>query len=220
MTGTGAPGTGRREVFRSAAAVVVWWVWLAFAVANLADLAVQGRDHFSAEVAAVIVLITGVMYACALRPRVVADDTGITLLNPLRDHHVAWEAVAGVDLGDTLQVRTPQLAGGKSKVLYSWAVQSSRRSRARTELKAQRSAAAMARNNPGFARMPQEAREVMGKTQAELTVAQLRQRLDAVQAQRQLGQGPAMPGWTRRWAWWPIASVIVPAVAVVVVILL
>lgn len=213
-------GTGRREIFRSVPALVVWWVWLAFAVANLADLAVQGRDHFSAEVAAVVVLITGVMYACALRPRVVADDTGITLLNPVCDHHVAWEAVAGVDLGDTLQVHARRPAGGKNKILCSWAVQSSRRGRARAELKARRSAAEMARRSPGYARLPREAKEAMGKTQAEVTVVQLRQRLETVQAQRELGREPAAAGWARHWAWWPIAAMIIPAVAVVVVVLL
>ncbi len=212
VTRAAPTGTGQRQVFRSVPAVVAWWIWLAFAVANLADLAVQGRDHFAAEVAAVIVAITGVMYACALRPRVVADDRGITLLNPLRDHYLPWAAVTGVDLGDTLQVHTQQPGG--EKVLYSWAIQSSRRGRARAEMKAQRSAAEMARRSPGYARLPREAKDAMGRTQAELTVTQLTQRLDAARA-----AGTAPGSWRPRWAWWPIAAMLLPAIAAVVVII-
>lgn len=210
--GKPAPAGTGRQVFRSVPALVVWWLWLAFAVVNLVDLAIQGRDHFSAVVAAIVVLITGVMYACALRPRVVADDTGISLLNPLRDHHVPWAAVTGVDLGDTLQVHCARPGGTGEKILYSWAVQSSRRGRARAGMKAQRSAAGLSRRSPSYARLPPEARAVMGKTQAELTVVQLSQRVTAAQAQAQ-----APGAWTSRWAWWPIAAMVLPAIALVIV---
>jgi hypothetical protein len=145
---------------------------------------------------------------------VVADDTGISLLNPLRDHHVPWAAVTGVDLGDTLQVHCPPPGGTGGKILYSWAVQSSRRGRARAGLKAQRSAADLSRRSPSYGRLPPEAKAVMGKTQAELTVVQLSQRAAAAQAQ---AQAPA--AWTSRWAWWSIAAMVLPAVALVIVIL-
>ena len=94
-----------RQVFRSVGAVVVWWVWLLFAVGNLIDLAVQGRDHLSLVAAFILLFATGIVYITALRPRVIADDDGLTIANPVRDHRVGWAAVAGADPTDLLRVR-------------------------------------------------------------------------------------------------------------------
>ena len=75
-----------RQVFRSVGAVVIWWIWLLFAVGNLIDLAVQGRDHLSLVAAFILLFVTGIVYITALRPRIVADDDGLTIANPVRDH--------------------------------------------------------------------------------------------------------------------------------------
>ncbi len=99
-----ADPAGGAQTFRSPTAVVVWWVWLLFAAANLIDLAVQGRDHLSLVAAAILVLATGVAYVTAQRPRIIADSAGITVVNPLRDHHVGWACVTEVDLADLLRV--------------------------------------------------------------------------------------------------------------------
>ena len=58
---------GRPQKFRSQIAVLIWWVWVLFAVANLIDLAVQGHDHVSAVAAAALILGTGIAYVTALR---------------------------------------------------------------------------------------------------------------------------------------------------------
>ena len=71
-----AEATGGPQVFRSPTAVIVWWVWLLFAGANLIDLAVQGREHLSLVAAAILVLVTGIAYVTAQRPRVIADSAG------------------------------------------------------------------------------------------------------------------------------------------------
>ena len=60
--------------FRSPIAVVVWVVWLLFAVGNWIDLAVQGRDHGSAVAAAILLLATGAVYVTGQRPQIIADD--------------------------------------------------------------------------------------------------------------------------------------------------
>ena len=91
-------------MFRSPTAVVVWIVWLLFAVGNWIDLAVQGRDHASAVAAAILLLATGAAYVTAQRPRIIADETGVTVRNPLRDHRIGWAGVAKVDLADLLRV--------------------------------------------------------------------------------------------------------------------
>ena len=95
---------GGPQTFRSPTAVVVWWVWLLFAAANLIDLAVQGRDKQSLVAAAILVLATGVAYVTAQRPRIIADDSGVTIRNPLRDHRVGWACVTKIDLADLLRV--------------------------------------------------------------------------------------------------------------------
>ena len=138
------------QTFRSPTAVIIWWVWLLFAAANLIDLAVQGRDHTSLVAAAILLLATGVAYVTAQRPRIIADEAGITIRNPLRDHHVGWAGVTQVDLADLLRVHTKGQDGndqdGKDKVVYSWAVHYSRRRKMAAETKARRTAA---RNSPG-----------------------------------------------------------------------
>jgi Bacterial PH domain len=140
-----------RQVFRSPAAAAVWWVWLLFAVANLIDIAVQGRDHLSVVAAGTLLVVTGVVYVAAERPKIVADDDGLTIVNPFRDHRVSWAAVAGYDTTDLLRVRCVWTtaastgnetgsgeAGGESRrAIYSWALHSSRRRAIANELRAQ-----------------------------------------------------------------------------------
>jgi Bacterial PH domain len=123
--------------------VVVWVVWLLFAVANWVDLAVQGRDHISAVAAALLLPATGFAYVAAQRPRIIADDAGITVRNPLRDHRIGWAGVTKVDLADLLRVHCDWPPGSPSdkkhtKVISSWAVHYSRRRQLTAEAKARR----------------------------------------------------------------------------------
>jgi Bacterial PH domain len=96
---------GNREVFRLAPPLILWWVWVAFAVANVADIAIEGASaRFAIVVSAILVTITGLAYALALRPRVIAEPSGLTIVNPFRDHHVPWAAIQAVDTGDWVRV--------------------------------------------------------------------------------------------------------------------
>ena len=132
-------GVGGPQTFRSVTAAVIWWVWVVFAVGNLADLAVQGRDHLSAVAAAILLLLTGVAYVTALRPRMIVADEGIVVRNPLRDHRIRWRAVSNVDLGDLLRVHCQN--DKKEKVISVWAVHYSRRRQMTSDLRARRAAA-------------------------------------------------------------------------------
>jgi hypothetical protein len=133
-----------RQVFRSPIATLVWWVWVLFAVGNLIDLAVQGRDHLSVIAACTLLVITGVVYATAFRPRVIADEAGLTIINPVREHRVGWPAVVGFDSTELLRVRCLWTAedGTESnlRAFYAWAVHSSRRRQVAAEMRAQRRA--------------------------------------------------------------------------------
>ena len=151
---SGRQSSGRQspdepQVFRSPTAVVVWVVWLLFAVGNWIDLAVQGRDHASAVAAAILLLATGAAYVTAQRPRIIADKTALTVRNPLRDHRIGWTGVAEVDLADLLRVHcrwagpadaAPGQPGGKEhhKVISAWAVYYARRRQLAAEARARR----------------------------------------------------------------------------------
>ena len=144
-----AEATGGPQVFRSATAILVWWVWVLFAVANLIDLAVQGHDRLSLVAAAILVLVTGIAYVTAQRPRVIADTAGLTIVNPLRDHHIGWAGVTKVDLADLLRVHCRR-GPDDTKIIYSWAVHYSRRRKAAAEVKARRTAARMSSGRSSF----------------------------------------------------------------------
>jgi hypothetical protein len=148
--GKAAPEVGKPQVFRSPTAILLWWVWILFAVANLIDLAVQGRDHTSLVAAGILVLGTGVAYVAAQRPRVIVEEEELTVRNPLRDHRIPWVNISRVDVADLLRVhcRLPGPAepgtgpnvGKKSKVISAWAVHYSRRRQYSAEVKARRDA--------------------------------------------------------------------------------
>jgi PH (Pleckstrin Homology) domain-containing protein len=131
-----ASGTNKPQVFRSPTAILVWVVWLLFAVANLIDLAVQGRDHTSVVAAGILVMVTGVAYVAAQRPRVIAADDALTVRNPLLDHRIPWTHISRVDVSDLLRVHCR--LGGETKVVTAWAVHYSRRRQYSAEAKARR----------------------------------------------------------------------------------
>ena len=214
------PGRGRPalppDVYRSVAARIVWWVWVVFAAANVLDLAIQGHDHFSAVIAVVLVLITGVTFAAAFRPRVVADDEGLMIRNPLRDHRVPWGCVESLELGDSLEVRCRWDADGspRRKKLYGWAVHSPRRSRLKAEIRANRKVKTAEKSSAAFSKLPPEARAAMAKTDAEHIVDSLRSRGDKARAAGAEGGRPVS-----RWDPLAIAVMVIPAAAVVIVAL-
>jgi hypothetical protein len=153
----GTAGPENVQTFRSPTGLVIWVVWLLFAVGNWVDLAVQGRDHTSVVAAALLLVATGIAYVTAQRPRIIADDTGVTIKNPLRDHRIGWAGVTKVDLVDLLRVHCTldpgavdpaAAAGGRKdrKVISAWAVHYSRRRRLTAEVRARR--------GPGSRRSP------------------------------------------------------------------
>lgn len=94
------------ERFRLAPPIVFWWAWVAFVAVNVADYAVQGLPsaRLGSVVAAVLLLVTGLAFTLALRPKVIAGDDGITVVNPYRTHVIGWRLVTLVDTGEWVQV--------------------------------------------------------------------------------------------------------------------
>jgi len=193
---------------------VAWWAWVVVAVAGLADLAVSGRDHISVEIAVILVLITGVAYACALRPVVIADGDGITVRNPLRDHRIPWGSVTGVDMKESVQVHCAEPVAPREKVIYSWALYAPRRSRIRAEVLEQRSQAR--RPQQRYAtndRLPPEAQRLTRQPTAQIMAAQLD---EMARNARDRGASAGPPIAT--CAWQPALAILIPAIALVVAI--
>ena len=204
-----------RQVYRTTGSLVAWWAWAAFAVLLLVVLAVGHHDHVALVTAAVVLAITGIMYACALRPRIVAGPAGVTVVNPLRVHVLPWPAVIRVDVVHNVRVHYRVPAG--EAVVHSWAVQSSGRSRTRSELRARRAARRETAPEPGYARLPEEARAAVAGSAAEFTARQLDERARIQGSAPAAQDAPAGP--QVRWTWGPIAAIAVPLLLLLAVTL-
>lgn len=221
MSSDQAVKSGQNKVFRLPGAIVAWWAWVIFAAANLIDLAIQGRSHTAAEIAVALACITGVVYACALRPRVVADSGGITVMNPLRDHRVPWGSVTGVDLAESVQVHyvpptspSPFTDVAPGKVIHSWALYARRRGRLRSELlQQQRGSRRLQRRLPDTYGQPPSAEAITKQSAAQLMAVQLDQ-IARDARERGAAAGPRVVNW----AWGPIAAIVAPVIALVLVI--
>jgi Bacterial PH domain len=194
--------------------LVFWWGWVVVAVLSLGDLAVQGHDRAAVEPALVVVLITGLVYSCAYRPRVIADSDGMTVRNPLRDYRVPWGAVTGVFLGDSIEFQCARPAPMADKTIYSWALYGSRRARARAGLRNSRWDQG-ARNRPqGYARMPSQAQDALKQVPAEVMARELGRLSEEARA-----SGAADGVLSGTWAWQSLAAILIPAAALVLAIL-
>jgi hypothetical protein len=180
-----------REVFRSAGSTVLSWAWFVVAAIILVDLAVQGRDHAALVTAVLVLAITGVVYACAWRPKIVADSSGIAVINPVRDHQVPWTAVSKVDVANAVRVHCePAPGAARGKVLYSWAVQSSPRSTRKASLRHEVHDRPRPRLTPrprslqpppgtvarGYGELPEPAREALERSSVDFTAGRLAER--------------------------------------------
>jgi hypothetical protein len=193
--------------------VVVWWVWLTFAAINAIDLAVQWHHRTALVYGAVLAVGTGVAYTCALRPRLIADDAGITILNPLRDCRVPWGAIRGVDVGEAVQVHY-SLPDGSDKVYPSWALFASSRAQLKADLRARRRNAELSRLSPSYTRLPAEAKDTMARTEVQLIATELDHR-----AERARDSAAATRGPTLSWAWPSVAALVAPCVALITLLL-
>jgi hypothetical protein len=222
-TSQDAPAKPRPQKFRSPFAVAIWWLWVLFAVGNLIDLVVQGRSHGAVDAAFALVLVTGLVYTAALRPRIVADSGGLTIANPLRDHRVGWAAVVGIDAAELIRVRCkwPLDDGGTgSRTIYSWAVHSSRRKRDAARMRERRRAARGAPGRGfGFGGFgAPEAARPPAPTAADADHVIITLTSLADQAKAAAPDERAMPPVTT-WNWLAVAVIVVPALALLIAVL-
>jgi hypothetical protein len=235
---------GDRQVYRASGAQLAWWAWVLFAIVILIVLALGHHDHGTAVTGALILAVTGVMYACALWPQITAGQNGITVRNPLRVHVLPWAVVTKVTLVQTVQVHYPGAPGAaRDRVVHSWAMQSSGRSRVRGQVRARRALRGQ-QPEPGYARLPEDAATALRGSAAEFAARQLNERVQAEHqraehqraehqhsehqpaGQQPAGQqaagsgapaGPAPQEAHARWAWGPIAAIVLPLLLLVIV---
>jgi hypothetical protein len=228
-----------RTTFRLTGPLVLWWAWVVFAVVNLLDLVIQSRDWFSLEITGALLVVTGFMYACALRPRVVTDATGVTVRNPFRDYRVPWPCMDGVFLGDSVEIqyRPPDAPpDSEPKTVYAWALYSPRRARARSEL---RMASGLRRSqfnqrqqrryqvdpSASYGKAPAQAQAMARQHPSHVMAGELGRRCTAAASAGTVSAGTVSAGTasagtvTGRWAWLAMAAVVLPAAFLAVVIL-
>lgn len=178
------------RIYRLAGPQVIWWTWVGVVVLGLGDLAISGRDWLSLKVTFGLLAATGVVYACALWPCVVADDEGMIVQNPIRRFRIPWAAVKGIFLADSVEVQCARRASKRDKTVYSWALASPRRARARAQLRARQWDRGMQaggrprsrqwgggfNNRPSdYDRLPESAKAVAKLTTAEVMARELGQ---------------------------------------------
>ena len=232
-----------RETIRLHPPVIFWWVWVVFAAANVADYAVQGLPsaRFGAVLAAVLLLVTGVVYTLALRPRVISGGDGLTVVNPFLVHRLPWPLIDSVEVGEWVRVRYAARAAAEtgdatgtrdaaatSKVVHCWALYVSTRARRKLAVGAGPGAVGVPRRLRGLvtagpaggypqpsSRLPEEAVRLASLPVSAAIAARLDRRADKERKRAEANPAAAMAA-TTAWSWPAVAAVAVPAVILLV----
>lgn len=244
-----------KRTYRLVLPLTIWWTWVGALALGLGDLAIQGHDLVSLQVGLGLLIITGLFYVCAKWPRVIADDVGITVQNPFRCFLIPWGAVKGIFLADSVEVECFRRAPKSDKTVYSWALSSPRRARARAQMRGRQWDGGKRSRPSTYDRLPAAAKHVVKQTPAEIMARELARLADEARS-RSAGSktastsaaGPDMAGletagldaagrgmdsagidgaetvrrggpddvMSARWAWQPLAAILLPAIAFVI----
>ena len=206
---TGKATPDGKILYRRLTPILLWWAWLAFVVFCLADIVIPAHSYLSLEVVAGLLTVTALVYACALRPRVIADDQSVLVRNPFRDYHLRWGSVRGVFLGDSVEISCARPAPKKDKTIYCWALYTARRSRMRSQT--QRSLLKVGRSvSPAS-----ESADLHRKDIVQLMAVELGRRCKDA---RDRGVPEAVA--ESQWVWLPLVGILAPAAATLALILL
>jgi hypothetical protein len=176
-----------RRMYRLATPQVVWWAWVAIAALSLGDLLIQGHDYLSLKFALGLLTVTGLVFACTLWPRVIADDDGLTVQNPFRKFYIPWGAVRGIFLADSVEIQCARRLQKKDKTVYSWALSSARRGRAKARLHGWQAEQGRRSRPSSYGRLPGQAKELVKMTQAEVMAREMAKISEEAKARRGAG---------------------------------
>ncbi|MFI6596363.1 PH domain-containing protein [Nonomuraea sp. NPDC050536] len=197
-----------KQTYRSKTAFSLGCLWLAFVAFNAWDLTARYNGKPSLIAAAVLGVITALVYVIALRPATVLTEAGLLGRNPLRSTFVPWALVESVSVSHSINVEHD---GGQ--VLRLWTPMSSARERARAQRRGVPKTPRRGRfqTEPVQTKAEQMAAEAFtGKTHADWVGEQITERS---QAAKQGGQEPVTTKVT-----WSIDAIAVLVLAVVLVV--
>ena len=175
-----------RRIYRLLTALVVWWAWVVFAVASVGDLVVQGHNFVSVKFALGLLTVTGLVFACTLWPKVIADDDGLVVRNPLRSFAIPWGAVRGIFLADSVEIQCARGEGKKDKTVYCWALSAARRGRAKARLHGWQVDHGKRVASQSYGKLPAQAQELTKMPSAEVMAREMAKMSEAAKAR--LGQ--------------------------------
>jgi Bacterial PH domain len=229
-----------RETLRLHPPVIFWWVWVAFVLANVVDYTAQGLPsaRFGWLLAAVLLLVTGVAYTLAARPKVIEDGDGLTVVNPFRVHRLPWPTIDSVDTGEWVRVRyAARAAAGEtagtqatSRVVHCWALFVSTRARRKvaagpavgTGMSRRLRGLVAAAPAGGYAqpssRLPEEALRLASLPVSVAIAARLDSRAQRERSRAEANAAAASTA-TTAWSWPAVAAVAVPALLLLAVAL-
>lgn len=189
---------------------VLGWLWMVFALYNIVDILRHPWDRASAYAGSILLLVSGIVYVIALRPRLRADPERVLIRNPLRDVEIPWGAVTDVTAVDTVRVDT------EHKRYHSWVGHVPNRRRAqfnRSKLRARTAELSADPRGRGFEQPATNARTATERmSQAEFMVERLKNLAE------RFGPGSKDAGHTTasaRWSWLAVAALAVPALLIV-----
>ncbi|MFF3440362.1 hypothetical protein [Streptosporangium sp. NPDC002721] len=166
-----------KQVFRSTLATVVGWVWMAFAAFNAVDLIARYSGQTSMIAAAVLGVLTAVVFVTCLRPAVILSEEGVHVRNPLRNAFVSWPAVDEVTVSHSIAI----VSGDES--VRCWVPQASARERAAAVRRGKPAPApsrGRSRTEPVRSKGEQAAAEALaGRTHADWVAEQITERAEA-----------------------------------------
>jgi hypothetical protein len=188
---------------------------------------------------------------------VIAEQAGLTIVNPFRDHHVPWAAIQAVDTGDWVRVHylpgstaasrpgstvaSRPASSAASRAISCWALYISARTKRRSGRfpggagpAAKRwpgglpnprlpgsSDPAGAAGRPGArsgSRLPEEAKYLASLPAAQAIAVSLDTRAGRERTRAARSDPGGLPHpVTARWAWAPVAAVVLPALALLIV---
>ncbi|MER5326132.1 hypothetical protein [Streptosporangium roseum] len=164
-----------KQVFRSRTALVLGWIWMAFAAFNAVDLIVRYSGPSSLVAAAVLGVLTALVFIACLRPAVILTEDGVLVRNPLRNTSVPLAGVDEVVVSHSIKITS----GGES--VRCWTPQTSARERA-AAVRRGTSATTGGRHKtePTRSKGEQAAAEALaGKTHADWVAEQITERAEA-----------------------------------------
>lgn len=209
--------------YRLAGPLVIWWVWVAIVLLGLGDLLFAGHSFVSLRFGLGLLAVTGLVFACAWWPRALADEAGLTVYNPFRRFHLPWTAITGVYLADSVEIQCARGADRKDKTIACWGLPSSRRGRARAELRAKRGARVRGLGFTGLSgratgfELP--ARAAGGGSSRENLVELIAREISGLAEQHRVRDGEPGGVLSAGWAWPPLVAFGLPAVAFAVAML-